>query len=245
MTASKHLRSHWRAATDAEVARGQDAARCSVSAFADVTAASGSLLQDWIQGREVLEFEHHPPDDVVDRRSGSQFYYHAHRDGDQEHGHLHLFWHATSTGRRRYLRTDRARWVRTAPTHLLAISLDAHGLPTALFTVNRWVTEGHWFDADTTMSFVARFSMDEIEGHETSCRWLTGFVRLYRPVIESLLAQRDERLARRPDPVRALEERRLEVLSHTPIDWAADLDSLEAEATRRVSHRGASRSNPL
>lgn len=244
MTASKRLRSHWRAATDAEVARCLDAARISVSAFADVTAASGSLLQGWIQGRKVLEFEHYPPDDVVDRRSGSQFYYHAHRDGDHEHGHLHLFWHATSTGLRRYLRSDRARWVRTAPTHLLAISLDARGLPTALFTVNRWVTDGHWFDADTTMSFVERFALGEVEGHETSCRWLTGFVRLYRPAIEKLLAQRDDRLARRPDPVRALEERRLEVLSHTPIDWAADLDMLDAEAARRTTPRGAGRSIP-
>lgn len=237
MTASKLLQSHWRAATEAEMARCLGNARRSVSAFADVTCASGSLLQGWIQGREVVQFEHYPPDDVVDRRSGSQFYYHAHRDGDREHGHLHLFWHATVTGSRRYQRPDRARWVRTAPTHLLAISLDARGLPTALFTVNRWVTDGHWFDADTTAALVDRFAMGDVAGHELSCRWLTGFVQLYRPLIGRLLADRDLRLARRADLAQALDDRRLEVLSMAPIDWAADLDALEAESARRAAPR--------
>ncbi len=237
MTASKDLRNHWRAATAAEVARCLGSARRSVSAFAEVTAASGSLLQAWIQGREVVQFEHYPPDDVVDRRSGSQFYYHAHRDKDREHGHLHLFWHATATGNRRYQRPGRARWVRTAPTHLLAISLDARGLPTALFTVNRWVTDGHWFDAAVTVSLVDRFAMGDVAGHELSCRWLTGFLRLYRPLIARLLADRDQRLARRADLARALDDRRLEMLSRVPIDWAADLDALETEFARRCAPR--------
>lgn len=233
MSASAPLRRHWRSASDERLAIALQGARDSVSAFADVTATSGSLLQSWIEGREVVEFEHYPPDDVVDLRHGSQFYYHAHRDGDREHGHLHLFWHATASGRRRHLRPGQPRWTRTAPTHLFAISLDARGLPVALFTVNRWVTDGHWFDAATTMSFVDRFAPDTVDFHAHSCRWLTGFVRLYRPLIEALLVKRDRRLARRPDLARALADHRLEVLSLAPIDWAADLDALEAEATRR------------
>ncbi len=209
------------------------AARDSVSAFADATAASGSLLQSWIEGREVLEFDHYPPDEVIDRRRGSQFYYHAHRDGAREHGHLHLFWHASASGRRRYLREGRARWTRTAPTHLFAISLDARGLPVALFTVNRWVTDGHWFDAATTLSFVERFELIGVEGHAHSCRWLSGFVRLYQPLIADLLVRRDRRLARRADLTQALGDHRLELLSQARIDWAADLDALESEARRR------------
>ncbi|MDE2371914.1 MAG: hypothetical protein KGN16_23295, partial [Burkholderiales bacterium] len=166
---------------------------------------------------------------------GSQFYYHAHRDGELEHGHLHLFWHATTSGRRRHFRPGRPRWSRTAPSHLFAISLDARGLPVALFTVNRWVTDGHWFDAATTMSFVDRFALDGIDAHRHSCRWLTGFVRMYRPVVDRLLIQRDSRLARRADQESALRDHRLEVLSWIPLDWAADLDALEAEAARRGS----------
>jgi len=233
MTASSHLRRHWRAASDTQIDLALRSARASVSAFSTATAEHGSLIQNWIAGREVLEFEHYPPDDLVDVRKGSQFYYHSHRDGDQEHGHLHLFWHATATGRRRYLKPGKPRWNRTEPTHLFAISLDARGLPVGLFTVNQWVTDGHWFDATTTMACVDRFGMGEIEGYEHSCRWLTGFVRLYRPLINELLVRRDRRMARRSDLTKALQDRDLEVLSLTPINWIADMDALEAEAARR------------
>ena len=233
MGADPALVRHWRQATDQQVAGAVRNARDSVAAFSEATAASGSLIQSWVQGREVIEYEHYPPNDIVDRRRGSQFYYHAHRDGDQEHGHLHLFWHATASGRRRYLRPGQPRWVRTAPTHLFAISLDARGLPVGLFTVNRWVTDGHWFDAATTLLFVDRFAVDGVEGHSASCRWLTKFVPLYRPLIEAILLKRDARLARRASLEDALADHRLEVLSLQPIDWAADLDALEAEAARR------------
>lgn len=234
MAASAALSRHWRSAPDAELRRALGHARRSVQAFADASAAAGSLLQGWIQGRALRQYEHQPPDDVVDRRRGSQFYYHSHRDGASEHGHLHLFWHATATARRRPWRPGQARWVRTAPTHLLAISLDARGLPTGLFTVNRWVTGGYWFDAATTLALVDRFALGEVGEHALSCRWLTSFVRFYRPLIALLLDARDRRLARRGGPVGdALDDRRLELLSRRAIDWAADLDAIEAEFARR------------
>lgn len=233
MGADRALVRHWRQATDQQVAGAVRAARDSVAAFSEATTASGSLIQSWVQGREVTEYEHYPPNDIVDRRRGSQFYYHAHRDGDLEHGHLHLFWHATASGRRRRLRHGQANWTRTAPSHLLSISLDARGLPVGLFTVNRWVTDGHWFDADTTLSFVDRFSLQLDGEHAISARWITAFVRFYRPRIAALLAQRDQRLARRRDRSLALDDHRLEVLSLLRLDWAADLDAIEAEAARR------------
>lgn len=232
MTASRRLIRHWREATPGQLARALADARSCVAAFAAATGADGSLLQSWVRGRQVTAFEHYPANDVVDPRTGCQFYYHSHRDGDSEHGHLHLFWHATASGRRRYLRPGRAHWSRTAPTHLFAISLDARGLPVGLFMVNRWVTDGHWFDAATTMSFVDRFKMSELAPYGHSCVWLTGFVRLYRPLIEQLLIERDRRLSRCKRP-QVLDDRRVEVLSAQLIDWAADLDVLEAEAARR------------
>ncbi len=219
--------------SDAQLARGVCEARRSVAALADATSSAGSLLQSWIRAKAVTEFDHYPPNDVVDPRTGCQFYYHSHRDGDREHGHLHLFWHATASGRRRYLRPGHVRWSRTAPTHLFAISLDARGLPVGLFTVNRWVTDGHWFDAATTMSMVDRFDVGRVEGHAHSCEWLAGFVSLYRPLIWQLLESRDRRLARRPDREAALQDRRLEVLSQLPLDWAADLNALQADANWR------------
>ncbi len=237
MSASPYLRRSWNAASDLQFARVLAEARAAVPAFAAVTAERGSLLQSWIAGREVLQFDHYPPDDLVDLRHGSQFYYHSHRDGDKEHGHVHVFWHATASGRRRYLRPGRPRWTRTAPTHLFAISLDARGLPVALFTVNQWVTDGHWLDARTTLACVDQFAMGELQGHEHSCRWLTGFVRLYRPLVEELLVRRDRRLARRVDLARALQDRKLELLSFMRIDWIADMQALEAEYARRASRK--------
>jgi hypothetical protein len=233
MTASVDLVRYWRSALRTQIASTLSHAQASVAAFAEVTAAQGSLIQSWVAGQEVLEYEHYPADDVVDVRHGSQFYYHAHRDGDQERGHLHLFWHATASGRRRYFQPGKPRWNRTEPTHLFAISLDARGLPVALFTVNQWVTDGHWLDANTTLACVDRFVMDNVEGHETSCRWLTGFVRLYRPLIKALLIQRDQRMARRSDITKALRDHRVEVLSSISIDWMADMDALQTEAARR------------
>jgi len=233
MTASSLLRRHWRAASNAQIDLAIGSARASVAAFSAATAEHGSLIQNWIAGRKVLEFEHYPPDDLVDLRKGSQFYYHSHRDGDQEHGHLHLFWYATATGRRRYLKPGKPRWNQTEPTHLFAISLDARGLPVGLFTVNQWVTDGHWFDAATTLACVDRFALGNMAGYEHSCSWLTSFVRLYRPLISELLMLRDKRMARRSNLSKALQDQTLEVLSLTPIDWAADIDALEAESVRR------------
>lgn len=193
----------------------------------------GLLIQSWVRSQNVLEMDHYPPDDIVDHESGSQFYYHCHRANGAEHEHLHLFWHATRNGRRRRAAAGTRRWVRTDPTHLFAISLDPRGLPRALFTTNRWVAGGHWFDARMLLGMVDRFAMRPIEGHEHSCEWITCFVRMYRPVVEELPVQCDRRLARRRDLASALSDRALEVLSQVAIDWSADLDALEAEVVRR------------
>lgn len=233
MNASRLLLRHWRCDSDQGIARTLQQAQTSVQAFAQATAVHGSLIQNWVAGRELRQYEHYPANDMVDARSGSQFYYHAHRDGDREHGHLHLFWHASASGKRRYFRHGKPRWGRTAPTHLLAISLDARGLPIGLFTVNQWVTDGHWLDAARTLACVHRFALGKLAGYEQSCQWLNGFVRLYRPVIEQLLVQRDRQLARRSNLSQALQDHGLEVLSQTPINWSTDLDALQAEWLRR------------
>lgn len=237
MTTSPILTQYWRSATTPQLMKALRLARASVSAFAEVTACSGSLIQSWLDGEIPIEYDHYPANDVIDNRAGSQFFYHAHRDSAVEHGHLHLFWHATASGRRRYLRSQATRWVHTAPSHLVAIGLDARGLPVMLFTVNRWVTERHWFDARSTLGMIDRFRMGAIPGHADSCRWLTAFVRWYRPVIEDLLVRRDQTLAAASDPAAALADKGLEVLSATPIDWAADLEALEAEVQLRRSMR--------
>jgi hypothetical protein len=218
----------------------QGAGASSVAAFERVTRRRGSLLQCWIRGQTVVEFDHYPADDVVDMFSGSQYFYHAHRSAAAEHGHLHLFWHADALGRRSQRMTKRAAHARRsawAPTHLAAIGLNERGLPVSLFTVNRWVTGGHWFDAHGTLALLARFALSADGPYADANRWLGAFVRLYRPLLAVLLQQRDARVARltatRPWAAVAA-DRRIEVLSHVAIDWERDLDALEAELARRA-----------
>ena len=231
--ASRLLQRHWSRLDGLALAATLSGARAGLAAFTDVTRDAGSLIQSWVRGQPMVEYDHYPPDDVVDARNGSQFFYHAHRSHGTEHGHLHLFWHATASGRRRYVAGLSPRWRRSAPTHLLAIGLDNRGLPMSVFTVNRWVTDGHWFDASATLAMVDRFAVRQAPEHAASAAWLTHFVRIYRPVIEDLLVRRDRRLRRCVRLEVALQNRDLEVLSQIDLDWAADLEALEAACQRR------------
>lgn len=226
-----------RGLSDAELLRTLRVARTSLDGFTRATHRHGSLIQSWVGGASVAALEHYPDGGVVDRRHGSQFFYHCHRAGEAEHGHLHLFWHATRSGRRRHLRPQAATgagdWKRSAPSHLIAIGLDARGLPVSIFSVNHWVTDGHWFDATTTMAMLRRFGLRMDGAHADSCAWLTAFVRLYEPVMARVLRARDRVLLDRPDHPAALDDRRIEVVSTAQLNWSDDLSRLDAEVRAR------------
>ncbi len=223
--------------SDTELLRAHHAARTSLDSFSRATRQHGSLIQSWVAGAGVVALEHYPQGGVVDRRRGSQFFYHSHRAGDTEHGHLHIFWHVTRSGRRRHLgppgAPGRDDWKRSAPSHLIAIGLDARGLPVSIFSVNHWVADGHWFDAEATLGMIRRFELKGIAGHADSCEWLTAFVRLYEPVIGRVLRSRDRRLGAQPCPTAALNDRRIEVVSMARLDWLADLNRIDHELEYR------------
>jgi hypothetical protein len=226
-----------RGLNDAELLRTRGAARASLDSFCRATQQHGSLIQSWVAGASVVALEHYPEGGVVDRSRGSQFFYHSHRADDAEHGHLHLFWHATRSGQRRRLgppgAAGSADWKRSAPSHLIAIGLDARGLPVSIFSVNHWVTDGHWFDAPTTLQMIRRFDVKDVPSHTDSCTWLTSFVRLYEPVIAQVLRRRDRRLRVQPCPQAALNDRRIEVVSTARVDWLADLSRIDCELKSR------------
>lgn len=208
------------------------AAQLSLDGFSRATTESGSLIQSWVGGVPVLAMAHYPPSDVSDLQQGLQFFYHCDRAGGLEHGHVHLFAHATRSGRRsRGL--GRGTVSRTDPSHLIAIGLDARGLPVSLFTVNRWVTGGHWLDAPTALRWLQGMTLRDVPAHACSCQWLAGFVRMYLPIASRLLRRRDHWLDRQSDPATAMNDRRAEVISRARIDWAADLQGLEAEMRSR------------
>jgi len=185
--------------------------------------------------------QRYPDPDVTDRRSGYQFFYHSHRHGVQEHGHVHIFYHATASGQRRYLGREKTPWKRTAPTHLFAIGLDNRGLPVSLFCVNHWVTDGHWIDSQTTQSIVKRLKIHSADSDfSESAEWITGFTVMYLPVIEKLLKERDLLITRQTGSLsETLKDQSLEVLCAIEINWLKDVRKLETESARRNGSKSA------
>ena len=109
--------------------------------------------------------------------------------------------------------------------------MDRSGWPIGLFTTNRWVTGETWYAAHDVAGMLDGFDIELDKPSWSVNRWLTAMLRLFRPQIEELLQQRDERLRawRRAHPdVNTYEDRRLEVTSQLPIDVDAQVRLLEA-----------------
>lgn len=209
-------------------ASSKKAAELSLSGFEDATAQYGSILQCLIQGHAVQAHAHYPSDDVIDHESGSQYFYHSHRAEDNEHGHLHLFWHADARGRRTHRKhvQSSSNW---SPSHLLAIGLASNGLPTSLFTTNQWVTGGYWFDAAKTLKMLSRFSLGETGPYAPVNRFINGLLALYKDEIQQLLSARDNEITTllKKHPWQSLQEKeQAETLSLVALDWVGDLEKL-------------------
>jgi Domain of unknown function (DUF6969) len=180
--------------------------------------------------------DHYPKGDVFDPESHAQWYYHAHdkKDRPGEHGHFHTFMRGGGMAEG----VEPAALPDFQPkqqkhdlvSHLVAISMDRSGWPTGLFTTNRWVTGETWYAAHDVSAMLDGFDMKIDKPSWSVNRWLTGMLRLFRPQIEELLQQRDERVrawrAQNPD-VNTYEDRRLEVTSQLPIDVEAQVRLLE------------------
>lgn len=170
-------------------------------------------------------WDHYPDGDVV-AASGARYFYHSHPPEDRgtdEQGHFHLFLPRAA------MPDPATPWL--APpdpdaaghhaVHLVALSVDTVGLPTRLFTTNRWVTDEWLFDADSILAAIARFDLRGAPGDRHVNAWLTAAVALARPLIADLLVARDAALATR-DP--SGEDRTVEILSAATLDLQALLD---------------------
>lgn len=206
-----------------------------------VLAKSGSnLVAEVLAGREFIEFEHYPPNDVFDRDSHAQYYFHAHppeRGVWNDYGHFHLF--LRSAGMPEGM-TPMPLPAEFAPppradalSHLIAISMDRMGRPVRLFTTNRWVTAESWYVASDVIAMLDRFVVDLSRPSWPLNRWMTAMVVLYRPHIEKLIAERDRTVAawRAAHPgTDVFEDRGLEVTSGLDID----IDERLAEIRRML-----------
>jgi hypothetical protein len=180
--------------------------------------------------------DHYPKGDVFDPESHAQWYYHAHdkKDRPGEHGHFHTFMRGGGMAEG----VEPAALPDFEPkaqqhdlvSHLIAISMDRSGWPIGLFTTNRWVTGETWYAAHDVSAMLDGFDMRMDKPSWSVNRWRTGMLRLFRPQIEDLLQQRDERVRdwRTQNPeVNTYEDRRLEVTSQLPIDVDAQVRMLE------------------
>lgn len=188
----------------------------------------GEVLRD---GGRFYEFEHYPKEDVFDDDSHAQYYYHAHRPEAGEHGHFHTFIRQPGLppGMMPVPHAADSEWPKgdQALTHVIAISMDAYGFPTGLFTTNRWVTGEAWYRAEDVIAILDRFRIDHAFPSWPVNIWLSNLLVLFRPQIEWLLLKRDETVARwsedHPDTEDVFEDRNLEITSALSIDVEAQI----------------------
>lgn len=160
---------------------------------------------------------------AMDGRAGTlHFYYHAHRTpgaSPAEHGHFHLF---AQLG----VAADEA----PRYTHLVAIGVDARGMPQRLFATNRWVTDETWLPADRLIALAEKIAGEPAAGNDPVDAWLRAQLGVFAPQIAAVLRHRDRRMAIRQQGGHRpglFEDRRMHVLSQCRISVERQLSALD------------------
>ena len=194
-----------------------------------LTKTSDNVVGELLRGAGTFyEWDHYPKGDVYDRETHSQFYYHAHppvERFDKEHGHFHTFIRPKGMPPgikpAAVPRYKPPKDPNDALSHLVAIAMDAQGLPLRLFTVNRWVTGEVWYLAEDVCTLLDYFKIDHARPSWPTNRWITALIRLYQPLIVELLQVRDRTVEdwRRDHPQveDVFEDRNLEITSYADI----------------------------
>jgi hypothetical protein len=201
----------------------------------------GEVLRDALNQDETFyEYNHYPDDDVYDRESHAQYYYHAHRGEVGEHGHFHAFLRPkgmpSGVAPIDYPATDPWPQGSEALSHLIAVAMDGYGYPTGLFTTNRWVTAEAWYPAGHVIRMLDHFVIDHAYPSWPVNRWITAMFVLFRPHLEALLEQRDAIIwswaAAHPD-IDVFEDRELDITSQIAISVEDTLGEIEQAIAAR------------
>lgn len=214
---------------EAMLAAGHEALECERV----LKKAGLNIVGEILRGQgEFYEYNHYPDDDVYDRESHAQYYYHAHRGIPGEHGHFHTFLrHAGMPEGVTPVPHPEAPMAEAAIAHVIAISMDAYGWPIGLFATNRWVAGDTWYPAEDVIRMIDRFTIDHAYPSWPVNRWISAMVHLFQPQIETLLRERDRVVARwgeRYADVDVLEDRRLEVTGYQLISVEGQLHHVRA-----------------
>jgi hypothetical protein len=197
------------------------AAAALVSATVDMARSGRPLMRRVVPEDDYKVWDHYPLDDAVDARTGARWFYHAHPPEERdegEHGHFHLFLDRDAFDD---IPAIAGPVDADAPdarvVHIAALSIDLAGVPTRLFTVNRWVTDEWTHSAADILQRLERFDLSAAQdGDALVNRWLTAAVATFAPEIAQVLIERDRVIAGAP-PV-FFEARDAEILSSVDID---------------------------
>ncbi len=198
--------------------------------------AGANIVGEVLKGQGTFtEWNHYPEGDVYDSETHSQYYYHAHRGSENEHGHFHTFLRQPGMppGVRRVRYRGKEKWPtgKDALSHLIAISMDAHGYPIRLFSTNRWVTGETWYAAKDVCAMLERFVIDHAYPSWPTNRWLGAMFRLFSPQIAALVEERDRSVAswreQHPDSD-VFEDRELDVTSALDISVEAQIEKVRS-----------------
>ena len=157
-----------------------------------------SILHYTLQNKKQHEsMRHYPKGDRIDHQTGSQYFYHCHREDLErgEHGHFHCFlrYKQIPAHIKPTLLTDWDKYIDNPMTHVVAIAMDRLGQPIRLFSVNRWVSSEIWYDAKQTPKFTKRFKMTLTDDPYWMIldQWIESMVHLFAPQIAWVYNQRD------------------------------------------------------
>jgi hypothetical protein len=215
-----------RAFDSSQRARVQDAAHHLIDCLQDFADRGQVPLAAAVESTETpclwQHYQGSAATPLGDRPQALHYYYHSHAVTGaslHEHGHYHLFAQLGAD------EDDTPRY-----THIVAIGVDARGLPLRLFTTNRWVTGETWLAAERVIELAERIAADEEPCNDPSERWLRAQLGIFAPQIAALLQHRDQRIeVRRESGTRpgVLEDRRMHVLSQCRVSVEHQLTAFD------------------
>jgi hypothetical protein len=221
-----------RARLEAMLAAGDEILEC----YRVLGKGGLNIVGELLKGQGTFyEYDHFPKGDIYDEEFSSQYYYHAHREDQGEHGHFHTFLRAGAIpesaqpvpyeGEEPWPTGDEAL------SHLICISMDPRGFPMGMFATNRWVTAEAWYRAADVIHMVDRFRIDHANPSWPTNRWITAMMCLFQPHIAALLTHRDavvEAWSREHPGIDVYEDRELEITGWLAVSVDEQLAAVRA-----------------
>jgi hypothetical protein len=212
------------------------AAKACVKAAGSMAQTGHSPAARFVQcdpSQSIITQNHMPDGDVFDDEHGYQFYLHSHRGLRKELAHVHLYFHASPSGRRR----KAVPWGKASPSHLVAISLDQNGWPKGFFIPNLCITDGYWLNKTSILKHIQTLDLSSVaKKYRVLARFIQHFLVMSAPIIESLLDTRDALIqsAAKTRPLNhVLADTNWEVLCHVNVNLLNMVNRIEAAANAR------------